>query len=175
MWANVLQYVGDDGVPVGELAKRARTSRLSLDGLQRWGYVTVDGSSGVSRGSRVSGNGSVVRMTTAGRKAGEIWRPLAAEVEGRWRSRFGEDTVATLREALGAVRDQFDPSLALPRYLPVVYPTQNGKAEVPVSVGAGGEAEAGGFGPVGPGGPGRSGRRGGPVGAPLTGAAAIHD
>ena len=25
------------------------------------------------------------------------------------------------------------PTLALPRYLPVVYPTQNGKAEVPVS------------------------------------------
>ena len=144
MWANVLQYVGDDGVPVGELAERARTSRLSLDGLQRWGYVTVDGGSGVSGGSRVQrGNESVVRMTAAGRKAGEIWRPLAAEVEGRWRSRFGEDTVASLREALGAVRDQFDPSLALPRYLPVVYPTQNGKAEVPVSAGAGGEGEAG--------------------------------
>ena len=74
-------------------------------------------------------------MTAAGRKAGEIWRPLAAEVEGRWTSRFGPDIVASLREALGAVREQFDPPLALPRYLPVVYPTQNGKAEVPVSSG----------------------------------------
>ena len=46
MWANVLQYVGDGGVPVGELAERARTSRLSLAGLKRWRYVTLDPDSG---------------------------------------------------------------------------------------------------------------------------------
>ncbi len=49
MWANVLQYVDDDGVPVGELAERARTSRLSLAGLKRWRYITLDPDSGTGR------------------------------------------------------------------------------------------------------------------------------
>jgi DNA-binding MarR family transcriptional regulator len=137
MWANVLQYVDDDGVMVGDLAERARTSRLSLGGLKRWRYITLDPDSGTGRtgsaGIKVSDE-TVVRLTAAGRKAGEIWRPLAAEVEGRWRSRFGQEAVVALGESLAAVRDQFDPAVPLPRYLPIVYPTQNGKAEVPVRV-----------------------------------------
>jgi DNA-binding MarR family transcriptional regulator len=104
--------------------------------LKRWGYITLDPDSGTGRtgsaGIKVNDE-TVVRITAAGRRAGEIWRPLAGDIEGRWGTRFGEDSVASLREALGAVRDQFDPSLALPRYLPISYPTQNGKAEVPVS------------------------------------------
>jgi DNA-binding MarR family transcriptional regulator len=48
-------------------------------------------------------------------------------VEERWRSRFGPDDLARLRDALGTLYAAlpFDP----PAYLPVVYPTQNGRAE----------------------------------------------
>ena len=115
MYANTLQYVDDDGVSVSELAARARTTRLSLNGLARWGYVALDD--------------DVVRLKPGGRYARRVWAPLRAEVEGRWRSRFGDDVVERLRAALGAVRAQVP--LALPEYLPVVYPTQNGRAEVP--------------------------------------------
>ena len=42
LWANVLQYLGgDEAVTVAELRARARTDRLLLGGLRRWGYVSV--------------------------------------------------------------------------------------------------------------------------------------
>ena len=47
-----------------------------------------------------------------------MWEPLAGEIEGRWRERFGEHDVARLREALEhALRD---PGPELPRHLPIV-------------------------------------------------------
>jgi DNA-binding MarR family transcriptional regulator len=120
MWANVLQYVGAEGVRVAELHARARTTRDSLGGLQRWGYVVVHGEPAAD---------PLVGITSAGRSAQEIWRPLALEVEGRWRGRFGPQAVETLRRALEEVVGRFD--VELPDYLPIVYPTSNGKAEIP--------------------------------------------
>ena len=60
----------------------------------------------------------VVRLTAAGRRARGVWAPLAGEIEGRWRERFGARAVARLREALERVPGE--PGPALPRYLPIV-------------------------------------------------------
>jgi hypothetical protein len=35
LWVNVLQYIGEEGIRVGELRARARTDALLLGGLQR--------------------------------------------------------------------------------------------------------------------------------------------
>ena len=44
-----------------------------------------------------------------------MWRPLAAEIEQRWRERFGDAAIDELRQALSRVADP-----ALPLYLPVL-------------------------------------------------------
>jgi DNA-binding MarR family transcriptional regulator len=128
MWSNVLQHVPPEGVRIRELHARARTTRDSLAGLQRWGYVTVDPVPIGGRGERPKED-LMVRATAAGKRAQEVWEPLAAEVEDRWRTRFGTDAIRSLRESLEAVGGRLDTEL--PDYLPVVYPTQNGRAEIP--------------------------------------------
>ncbi len=104
MWANVMRHVDPCGVRVEEVAARARLGRVSLLGLRRWRYLDVDG--------------EVIRPTAAGRRAQEVWRPLAEQVEGRWRARHGAGEVEALRSALEAVVDAID--VDLPDYLPVV-------------------------------------------------------
>jgi DNA-binding MarR family transcriptional regulator len=121
MWSNVLQYLDDDGICVGELQARARTKRISLAGLRRWGYLSLDATGTPGQ------DDVVVHLTAAGRQAREIWRPLAGEIEDRWRARFGADAIDDLRSALGDIRRHID--LDLPRYLPIVFPSANGMAE----------------------------------------------
>jgi hypothetical protein len=69
----------------------------------------------------------VVRTTEAARRAGDIWRPLPAIVEARWRSRFGDEVIDHLQRGLRRVFAglPFDP----PDFLPVVFPTQNSMTE----------------------------------------------
>ena len=84
LWANVLQYLDDEGTTVAELRARARTGQLLLGGLRRWGYVTLtppagqplrnppqDGSHRATPESRAAGAGGV------GRTARRHRRPLA--------------------------------------------------------------------------------------------------
>jgi len=40
MWSTCMRFVGNGGITVGELARRARTG-TNLAGMQRWGYITV--------------------------------------------------------------------------------------------------------------------------------------
>jgi DNA-binding MarR family transcriptional regulator len=124
MWENVVRYLEPDGVTVGLLHERSRTISDTLAGLRRWGYVTVDPWSGTAGGGRAS-DGAVVRPTRAGRRAQEVWRPLGGEIEGRWRDRFGTERVDQLASALRTLADRSE--LPLPRYLPVIAPTNNGK------------------------------------------------
>jgi hypothetical protein len=115
MWANVMRYVvaaGSGGIAVPQLHAQARTTKDSLGGLQRWGYVKVAD--------------SVVTATGWGRRAQRVWEPLAAEIEERWAVRFGADH-ARLRAALEQLASAVD--LDLPDYLPITFPTQNGKLE----------------------------------------------
>jgi DNA-binding MarR family transcriptional regulator len=125
MWANVLRYVEPEGVTVDRIHERSRTSRDSLAGLRRWGYITVNPWKGTASGGRAA-EGAVVRPTEAGRQAQQVWGALGPAIDQRWRDRFGLATVDQLRRALESIADQSD--FPLPRYLPVIYPTQNGKA-----------------------------------------------
>jgi hypothetical protein len=40
MWSNCMRFVDENGLPVGELEGRARTT-TNLAGMQRWGYITI--------------------------------------------------------------------------------------------------------------------------------------
>ena len=85
MWSNFMQYVGEEGVTVGELQRLARVPKLSLSGMERWGYVncrTKEGPLAV-----------VIRATAKGRMAQEY---MAAAVR-RYRKALG-----------GAIRERRD-------------------------------------------------------------------
>jgi DNA-binding MarR family transcriptional regulator len=135
MWSNVLRFVGD-GITVGEfvaalgLPKRSALSRLG--GVERWRYVTVGPGTG-NREGYGSGRGVkddwVVRFTAAGVRAAEIWPALPAQIEARWRERFGAGQIAALVEALRAVDQAI--STPLPDFLPVVSSTQAMDLELP--------------------------------------------
>jgi DNA-binding MarR family transcriptional regulator len=126
LWSTVLQHVNGTGITVAELRARARTNRLLLGGLRRWGYVVLTPPAGETLRNPPQ-DATLVRTTIAGRRAGVIWSSLPATMEGRWRSRFGDEAVDDLQRALRAIFEDlpFDP----PDFLPFVVPTQNGKSE----------------------------------------------
>jgi hypothetical protein len=70
------------------------------------------------RDGRGSGRGIrgqwIVRATTKGRKAIEIWPELFGEMEKRWKARFGEDVVERLRNSLRGIVNQLDVELPEP-------------------------------------------------------------
>jgi hypothetical protein len=110
MWSNFMQFVGEEGVTVGELQRLARVPKLSLAGMERWGYVAVEPKKGRSQW--------VIRLTTKGRMAQQVWRPLFGVIEKRWEARFGKDQIDKLRGWLSALVSQID--IELPEYLPVL-------------------------------------------------------
>jgi DNA-binding MarR family transcriptional regulator len=119
MWFNCLRWLPDGGeLTVAELKRRTRMP-TNLDGMRRWGYITIDGVGRVKRGDArpKPTQRSVLALTRRGRAAADVWRPLPAAIEARWRERFGAGAVDRLREALGAVLDRAD--LALPEFLPI--------------------------------------------------------
>jgi DNA-binding MarR family transcriptional regulator len=71
--------------------------------MQRWGYIRVEPAD------------QTVHPEPGGRRAQEVWRPLAGEIEERWRERLGDAAIDELRQALSRVADP-----ALPLYLPVL-------------------------------------------------------
>jgi len=115
MWANFMQFVGVGGVPLHEVDDLAHITNLA--GLQRWGYVKVgpDPADGRPAPPR---RDWIVRPTRAGRRAQEMWEPLAGIIEDRWRARFGGPAITAMRDALQAPATQL--GAGLPRYLPVV-------------------------------------------------------
>jgi DNA-binding MarR family transcriptional regulator len=115
MWHNVMRLVPEDGVSYAELERHAHT-KLSLSGMQRWGYVTVEADPADVR-AHPPERDWVVRPTSKGRRAQEVWQRLDALIEQRWRTRFGEQDVDALREALAAIVVSLD--VAFPAYLPV--------------------------------------------------------
>jgi methyltransferase (TIGR00027 family) len=117
MWENCMRYVTGDPITVGDLEARVRT-RTNLDGMRRWGYITIDGSVKKVHHGR-PGPDAVLRATAAGLRAREIWRPLAGHVEQRWRERFGVDRVAGLRDPLTSMVSRLDPGL--PDCLPILH------------------------------------------------------
>ncbi len=89
MWENCMRYVTEEPITVGELEARARTG-TNLDGMRRWGYVTIDGTARKIHKGR-PGPGAVLRVTATGLRARQVWLPLPGLIEQRWRDRFGEE------------------------------------------------------------------------------------
>lgn len=129
-WGNVMRYVPEEGITVEELIRRSGLARGALTtflgGLERWNYLRVqeDPSApgpphragyGTARGIKPT---SLVRPSGTGEMARRQWAPLADEIEGRWRTRFGDHCVHRLADALNAVRERTD--RALPEFLPVL-------------------------------------------------------
>jgi hypothetical protein len=80
MWANFMQFVPEAGVPIREVSDLAHVTNLA--GLERWRYVAVgpdpvDGRPAPPRGDWI------VRPTSAGRRAQQVWEPLAGIIEDR--------------------------------------------------------------------------------------------
>jgi len=116
MWENCLRHVTDQPITVGELETRARTG-TNLDGMRRWGYITIDGTATKIHKGR-PGPAAVLRATAAGLRAREVYLPLLDLIEQRWRERFGAGRVDRLRESLVTVVNQLDPGL--PDCLPIL-------------------------------------------------------
>jgi hypothetical protein len=143
MWFNCLRWL-QDGVEltVAELEHRARMP-TNLDGMRRWGYITIDGVGRVKRGDTrpKPTQRSVLVATRRGRATADVWRPLPAAIEARWRERFGPAAVDRLREALGAVLASA--GVALPECMPIgsVYGVGLGDPDLAEPAGDGGLAE----------------------------------
>jgi DNA-binding MarR family transcriptional regulator len=101
MWSNFMRLIPAGGRPLSEVKANGRIT--NFDGLQRWGYVRVESAD------------KTVHPEPGGLQAQKVWRPLAGEIEERWRERFGDAAIDELRRALSSVADP-----ALPLYLPVV-------------------------------------------------------
>ena len=128
LWANVLQYLETEGTTVADLTSRARTSRLLLGGLQRWGYVRLEPPAGETLKNPPQDD-ALVRPTRHARAAGEVWPTLPDLIDTRWRRRFGDAAIDGLDSSLAAIYGALD--IDPPDYLPPVFPAQSGKAETP--------------------------------------------
>jgi hypothetical protein len=114
MWANFMRFVDERGRPLHELAEQA--AMTNLKGLVGWSYVVLEPDPADPRPAPPRRDW-LVRTTRGGARAQEVWRPLAGEIEGRWRERFGTPAIAALRAQLEAIVAQLE--LELPHYLPV--------------------------------------------------------
>jgi DNA-binding MarR family transcriptional regulator len=103
--ANVLRLAREDDVRVRDLPRRSGVSKvaiaMALTFLQGQGYATVEAD---STGSRTK----VLHLTPRGRRVESTYYPLAREIEGRWQSRFGAQSVVRLRAALECVSGSSD-------------------------------------------------------------------
>jgi methyltransferase (TIGR00027 family) len=120
MFENCLRFVTDEPITVAELETLARTG-TNLDGMRRWGYITIDGTAKKIHRGRRPGPGAVLRATPRGMRARQAWLPLPGLVEQRWRERYGADRIARLRQPLEAIAGQLEPGL--PDALPILGPT----------------------------------------------------
>src|SRR5579875_948139 len=114
MWWTCLRVLEPAGMTIRDMELRAR-ARTNLDGMRRWGYITIESTSR-SRRPRPS---DILRPTRAGQMAARIWEELVPEIEGRWRDRLGGEYLDDLRTALSTVVRHLDP--ALPDFLPILH------------------------------------------------------
>ncbi len=117
MWFNCMQFVGAEPVPVAELERRARTP-TNLDGMRRWGYVVLEPAGPADRRPKPPRSELTIRATPQGIRAQEVWRPLPALIEDRWRERFGTAEVGRLRASLWELARQIEADL--PDCLPIL-------------------------------------------------------
>jgi hypothetical protein len=116
MWLNSMRYVGAEPITLGEVARLARTG-MNLDGMRRWGYITVDPGKG-SPEYKARKDGLVLRATRRGLHARQVWQPLTAVIEERWRERFDAADLDRLRDGLQQLTARLGPWL--PDCLPIL-------------------------------------------------------
>ncbi len=120
MWTNGLRLIGEEGITVGELGRKARAA-CNIGGLERWGWIAVGEDTGPRRDGYGSRKGvkadTVLRPTRAGAYARKLWPRVVGVVENRWRERFGAGVIDALRARLTA----FAP--AMPWSPPEVHPS----------------------------------------------------
>ncbi|MGC2639390.1 MAG: hypothetical protein WA294_19550 [Acidobacteriaceae bacterium] len=116
MWFNCMQYVNEQGIPLRELHRLARTP-TNLDGMRRWGYIFLEPDPADARRKPPQADW-IVRARRGGRLIRQVWQPLFAEIEDRWRQRFGSPAMNELRRALTVLGVQLDPNL--PDCMPIV-------------------------------------------------------
>lgn len=114
MWWNCMRHVTSEGIPVAELERRARTL-TNLDGMRRWGYVSIDTAPQGRKASRINW---VLRPKPGGQMAREIWQPLFGVIDKRWQKRFGGEVMDRLYESLASIDQRLDSSL--PDCLPIL-------------------------------------------------------
>jgi hypothetical protein len=127
MWANGLRFIGGAGISAGELRVQARAI-CNIGGLERWGWITVGDPDGGRRDGYGSHRGvtraTVLRPTRAGAYARRLWPETVASIEQRWRDRFGDRAVDSLRDALGRYAGR------MPSAPPEVHPSDGFRTHV---------------------------------------------
>jgi DNA-binding MarR family transcriptional regulator len=95
--ANVLRVLDRPGVRVRDLPRRTGTSKAAVSAsvgfLSQRHYVTVETDPATSRTK-------LVRLTTKGLAAQAAQQQLLDAIEAAWRTRFGDDTIGSLRASL---------------------------------------------------------------------------
>jgi DNA-binding MarR family transcriptional regulator len=124
MWVHCLRHVPADGIPAGELTRRARLTAKSMQTVVKrmskwWGYLIVEPGPAATP-ARPPQSAWLVRPTTAGGHAKQVWEPLVGLVEDRWRARFGHEQIEQLETSLRGIVGQLE--VELPDYLPVGEP-----------------------------------------------------
>jgi hypothetical protein len=140
VWANLMRFVAEGAISARDLAAIAlapeKQIKFELGCLERWRFVALepdpaDGRPVPTAPHRPSGRelrdgwgsgrgiraGWLVRLTSKGIIASEIWPALFVAIERRWETRFGKEEILRLRQALQDVADQldFELPLGLPR------------------------------------------------------------
>lgn len=116
MWSNCMQFIGEEGVPVGKLADLARTA-TNLNGMVTWGYIVVEPDPADHR-PKPPRSQWVIRAIPNGRMAQEVWWPLFGSIEKRWEERFSIGHIDQLRKSLVALVEGID--VDLPDCLPIL-------------------------------------------------------
>ncbi len=117
MWFNCMRFVGEDPLRVGELERLARTT-TNLDGMRRWGYVTVEADPGDIK-KRPARRDLLICATKKGMLARRVWESLFEELQKRWESRFGKTEISKLCNALARFERGLDANL--PDCMPILY------------------------------------------------------
>jgi hypothetical protein len=146
MWANGLRCIGEDGITVDELRAQARAA-CNIGGLERWGWITVGDPGGGRRDGygthRGVKGGTVLHPRRAGSYARRLWPQAVADVEQRWRHRFGDAAVGCLRDALLAGPPPGPPTAHMPWAPPEVHPSDGFRSHVISGTGTGGDIPLG--------------------------------
>jgi DNA-binding MarR family transcriptional regulator len=95
--ANVLRLAGDRGVPVRDLPRLSGVSKeaiaVALSLLEKQGFAEAGPA---ASGGKVK----MLVLNARGRQARKAYLRLMPEIEERWRTRFGEEPIRALRNAL---------------------------------------------------------------------------